>query len=219
MSGASEIASVLEAKIAESKANIDVAEVGRVLSVGDGIARVYGLDNVKYNEMVEFPNGVKGMALNLEEDNVGVVLFGDDTGIKEGDIVKRTDKIVSVPVGKELLGRVVNALGEPIDGMGAVKAEKFSNSEVKAPGIIARQSVCEPMQTGLKIVDALIPIGRGQRELIIGDRQTGKTFNCSAGCSNFERPWRYGLYNRCRCHSFRRGSFAVYCTVFRMCNG
>lgn len=175
MSGASEIASVLEAKIAESKANIDVAEVGRVLSVGDGIARVYGLDNVKYNEMVEFPNGVKGMALNLEEDNVGVVLFGDDTGIKEGDIVKRTDKIVSVPVGKELLGRVVNALGEPIDGMGAVKAEKFSNSEVKAPGIIARQSVCEPMQTGLKIVDALIPIGRGQRELIIGDRQTGKT--------------------------------------------
>lgn len=175
MSGASEIASVLEAKIAESKANIDVAEVGRVLSVGDGIARVYGLDNVKYNEMVEFPNGVKGMALNLEEDNVGVVLFGDDTGIKEGDIVKRTDKIVSVPVGKELLGRVVNALGEPIDGMGGVKAEKFSNSEVKAPGIIARQSVCEPMQTGLKIVDALIPIGRGQRELIIGDRQTGKT--------------------------------------------
>ena len=175
MSGASEIASVLEAKIAESKANIDVAEVGRVLSVGDGIARVYGLDNVKYNEMVEFPNGVKGMALNLEEDNVGVVLFGDDTGIKEGDIVKRTDKIVSVPVGKELLGRVVNALGEPIDGMGAVKAEKFSNSEVKAPGIIARQSVCEPMQTGLKIVDALIPIGRRQRELIIGDRQTGKT--------------------------------------------
>nr|QIM10697.1 ATP synthase subunit alpha [uncultured Alphaproteobacteria bacterium] len=175
MSGASEIASVLEAKIAEAKADIDIAEVGRVLSVGDGIARVYGLNNVKYNEMVEFPNGVKGMALNLEEDNVGVVLFGDDTGIKEGDIVKRTDKIVSVPVGKGLLGRVVNALGEPIDGLGAVKAEEYSNSEVKAPGIIARQSVCEPVQTGLKIVDALIPIGRGQRELIIGDRQTGKT--------------------------------------------
>lgn len=175
MSGASEIASVLEAKIAEAKADIDIAEVGRVLSVGDGIARVYGLNNVKYNEMVEFPNGVKGMALNLEEDNVGVVLFGDDTGIKEGDIVRRTDKIVSVPVGKGLLGRVVNALGEPIDGLGAVKAEEYSNSEVKAPGIIARQSVCEPVQTGLKIVDALIPIGRGQRELIIGDRQTGKT--------------------------------------------
>lgn len=175
MSGASEIASVLEAKIAGAKADIDVAEVGRVLSVGDGIARVYGLNNVKYNEMVEFPNGVKGMALNLEEDNVGVVLFGDDTGIREGDVVRRTDKIVSVPVGKGLLGRVVNALGEPIDGLGAVKAEEYSNSEVKAPGIIARQSVCEPVQTGLKIVDALIPIGRGQRELIIGDRQTGKT--------------------------------------------
>lgn len=175
MSGASEIASVLEAKIAGAKADIDVAEVGRVLSVGDGIARVYGLNNVKYNEMVEFPNGVKGMALNLEEDNVGVVLFGDDTGIREGDVVRRTDKIVSVPVGKGLLGRVVNALGEPIDGLGEVKAEEYSNSEVKAPGIIARQSVCEPVQTGLKIVDALIPIGRGQRELIIGDRQTGKT--------------------------------------------
>ena len=175
MSGASEIASLLKSKIAEAKADIDVAEVGRVLSVGDGIARVYGLDNVKYNEMVEFPNGVKGMALNLEEDNVGVVLFGDDTGIKEGDIVKRTDKIVSVPVGKALLGRVVNALGEPIDGLGSIKADKYSNSEVKAPGIIERQSVCEPVQTGLKIVDALIPIGRGQRELIIGDRQTGKT--------------------------------------------
>ncbi len=175
MSGASEIASLLKSKIAEAKADIDVAEVGRVLSVGDGIARVYGLDNVKYNEMVEFPNGVKGMALNLEEDNVGVVLFGDDSGIKEGDIVKRTDKIVSVPVGKALLGRVVNALGEPIDGLGKIKSEQYSNSEVKAPGIIERQSVCEPVQTGLKIIDALIPIGRGQRELIIGDRQTGKT--------------------------------------------
>lgn len=175
MSGASEITSILESKISEAEMGIDIAEVGRVLSVGDGIVRVYGLNNVKYNEMVEFPNGVKGMALNLEEDNVGVVLFGDDTGIKEGDIVKRTDKIVSVPVGKELLGRVVNALGEPIDGLGQIKAEKYSNSEIKAPGIIARQSVCEPVQTGLKIVDALIPIGRGQRELIIGDRQTGKT--------------------------------------------
>ena len=175
MSGASEITSILESKISEAEAGIDIAEVGRVLSVGDGIVRVYGLNNVKYNEMVEFPNGLKGMALNLEEDNVGVVLFGDDTGIKEGDIVKRTDKIVSVPVGKTLLGRVVNALGEPIDGLGQIKAEKYSNSEIKAPGIIARRSVCEPVQTGLKIVDALIPIGRGQRELIIGDRQTGKT--------------------------------------------
>ena len=175
MSGASEISSILEAKIAGSEAGADVAEVGRVLSVGDGIARVYGLDNVRYNEMVEFANGVKGMALNLEEDNVGVVLFGSDEGIREGDIVRRTDRIVSVPVGKELLGRVVDALGETIDGLGKINATEYSNSEVKAPGIIERRSVHEPVQTGLKIVDALIPIGRGQRELIIGDRQTGKT--------------------------------------------
>ena len=175
MSGASEISSILEAKIAGTEAGADVAEVGRVLSVGDGIARVYGLDNVRYNEMVEFANGVKGMALNLEEDNVGVVLFGSDEGIREGDIVRRTDRIVSVPVGKELLGRVVDALGEPIDGSGKINATEYSNSEVKAPGIIERRSVHEPVQTGLKIVDALIPIGRGQRELIIGDRQTGKT--------------------------------------------
>ena len=175
MSGASEISSILEAKIAQSDASADVSEVGHVLSVGDGIARVYGLNNVRYNEMVEFAGGVKGMALNLEEDNVGVVLFGSDEQVKEGDIVRRTDKIVSVPVGKALLGRVVDALGEPIDGMGEIKAETFSDSDVKAPGIIARRSVHEPVQTGLKIIDALIPIGRGQRELIIGDRQTGKT--------------------------------------------
>ena len=175
MSGASEISSILEAKIAGTEAGADVSEIGRVLSVGDGIARVYGLDKVRYNEMVEFPNGIKGMALNLEEDNVGVVLFGSDEGIKEGDIVKRTDRIVSVPVGKGLLGRVVDALGEPIDGLGKIDAAEYSNSEIKAPGIIERRSVHEPVQTGLKIVDALIPIGRGQRELIIGDRQTGKT--------------------------------------------
>ena len=175
MSGASEISTILEAKIAQTDAKADVSEIGRVLSVGDGIARVYGLDNVRYNEMVEFANGVKGMALNLEEDNVGVVLFGSDEGIKEGDIVKRTDRIVSVPVGKALLGRVVDALGEPIDGLGDIQAEKYSDSDIKAPGIIARRSVHEPVQTGLKIIDALIPIGRGQRELIIGDRQTGKT--------------------------------------------
>ncbi len=149
MSGASEISSILEAKIAQSEVEADVAEVGRVLSVGDGIARVYGLDNVRYNEMVEFANGVKGMALNLEEDNVGVVLFGSDEGIREGDIVKRTDRIVSVPVGKALLGRVVDALGEPIDGLGEIKATEYSNSEVKAPGIIERRSVHEPVQTGI----------------------------------------------------------------------
>ena len=172
---ASEISSIIKDKIAKSETNIDVAQVGKVLSVGDGVARVYGLDEVQAGELVEFSSGVKGMALNLEEDNVGVVIFGDDDDIKEGDIVKRTESIVSVPVGKELLGRVVNALGEPIDGMGAIKAKEYRRSDIKAPGIIARKSVHEPMQTGIKIVDSLIPIGRGQRELIIGDRQTGKT--------------------------------------------
>lgn len=172
---ASEISSIIKEKIASSKINTNVEEVGYVLSVGDGIARVYGLNNVQANEMVEFESGVKGMALNLEEDNVGVVLFGSDANVKEGERVKRTDSIVSVPVGKGLLGRVVNALGEPIDGLGDIKAEEFRASDVKAPGIITRKSVHEPVQTGLKIVDSLIPIGRGQRELIIGDRQTGKT--------------------------------------------
>ena len=172
---ASEISSIIRDKIAQSDAKIDVAQVGRVLSVGDGVARVYGLDEVQAGELVEFASGVKGMALNLEEDNVGVVIFGSDQDIKEGDIVKRTESIVSVPVGKELLGRVVNALGEPIDGLGAVKAKEYRRSDVKAPGIIARRSVHEPVQTGIKMIDSLIPIGRGQRELIIGDRQTGKT--------------------------------------------
>lgn len=170
-----EVSSILREKIEQYNLETDMSEVGRVLSVGDGIAQVYGLDNVQSNEMVEFSSGVKGMALNLEENSVGVVIFGSDEGIKEGDLVKRTDKIVSVPVGKELLGRVVNALGEPIDGLGSINARSFSNAEVKAPGIIARRSVHEPVQTGLKIIDSLIPIGRGQRELIIGDRQTGKT--------------------------------------------
>lgn len=171
----SEISSILKDKIKGTNTDIDIAEVGRVLSVGDGVARIYGLENVQANEMVEFASGVKGMALNLEEDNVGVVIFGSDHDIKEGDIVCRTDKIVSVPVGTELLGRVVNALGEPIDGKGAIKAKKSSFADIKAPGIITRKSVHEPVQTGLKIIDSLIPIGRGQRELIIGDRQTGKT--------------------------------------------
>lgn len=172
---ADEISSILKEKIADFDLDSDMSEVGNVLSVGDGIARVYGLDKVQLNEMVEFENGTKGMALNLEEDSVSVVLFGTDEGIKEGDVVKRTGKIVSVPVGKALLGRVVDALGNPIDGMGEIKAEKYSNAEIKAPGIIPRRSVHEPVQTGLKVIDSLIPIGRGQRELIIGDRQTGKT--------------------------------------------
>ena len=172
---AAEISAILKKQIENFDADAEISEVGEVLSVGDGIARIYGLDNVQSGEMVEFSDGTKGMALNLETDNVGVVIFGDDKEIKEGDIVKRTGNIVEVPVGKELLGRVVNALGEPIDGKGPIKAKENKKVDVKAPGILPRKSVHEPMSTGLKAVDALIPIGRGQRELIIGDRQTGKT--------------------------------------------
>lgn len=171
----SEISSVLKQQIAGFGAATEVAEVGQVLSIGDGVARVYGLDNVHAGEMVEFSNGVKGMALNLETDNVGVVIFGDDRGIREGDSVKRTGAIVEVPAGKGLLGRVVDGLGNPIDGKGPLTNVKMTRVEVKAPGIIPRKSVSEPMQTGLKAIDSLVPIGRGQRELIIGDRQTGKT--------------------------------------------
>nr|AST08689.1 ATP synthase F1 subunit alpha [Chlorella heliozoae] len=171
----SEISVLLEQKISNSYSKINIDEIGRVLSVGDGIARIYGLNKIQAGEMVEFNSGVRGMALNLENDNVGVVLFGSDNAINEGDIVKRTGTIVDVPVGKGTLGRVVDALGNPIDGKGPLKDVTRRRAEVKAPGIIARQSVHEPMQTGLKAVDSLVPIGRGQRELIIGDRQTGKT--------------------------------------------
>ena len=172
---ASEISSILKNEIKDVSDEAKVSEVGTVLTVGDGIARVYGLDNVQAGEMVEFPGKVKGMALNLEEDNVGVVIFGSDKSIKEGDVVKRTQSIVEVPTGKSLLGRVVDGLGNPIDGKGPLKNVKMRRAELKAPGIIPRKSVNEPMQTGLKAIDSLIPIGRGQRELIIGDRQTGKT--------------------------------------------
>ena len=172
----SEVTKILKEQIKKFGEKAEISEVGQVLSVGDGIARVHGLDNVQAGEMVEFSKGIKGMALNLENDNVGVVIFGDDRSIKEGDIVKRTGAIVDVPVGKKLLGRVVDALGNPIDGKGELdKKLERKRVEVKAPGIIPRQSVNEPMQTGLKAIDSLIPIGRGQRELIIGDRQTGKT--------------------------------------------
>ncbi|MBN9448840.1 MAG: F0F1 ATP synthase subunit alpha [Bosea sp.] len=170
-----EISAILKAQISNFGSEASVTEVGQVLSVGDGIARVYGLDKVQAGEMVEFESGVRGMALNLESDNVGVVIFGSDREIKEGQTVKRTGAIVDVPVGKELLGRVVDALGNPIDGKGPIKAKTRARVDVKAPGIIPRKSVHEPMATGLKAIDALIPIGRGQRELIIGDRQTGKT--------------------------------------------
>jgi F-type H+-transporting ATPase subunit alpha len=172
---AAEITSILKDQIQNFGQEAEVSEVGQVLSIGDGIARVYGLDNVQYGEMVEFPGGVRGMALNLESDNVGVVVFGADRGIAEGDTVKRTGAIVDVPVGKALLGRVVDALGNPIDGKGPIETTERRRVDVKAPGIIPRKSVHEPMQTGIKSIDALIPVGRGQRELIIGDRQTGKT--------------------------------------------
>ncbi|GAB4270052.1 MAG: F0F1 ATP synthase subunit alpha [Pararhodobacter sp.] len=172
---AAEISAILKEQIKNFGQQVEVAEVGRVLSVGDGIARVHGLDNVQAGEMVEFPGGIRGMALNLEEDNVGIVIFGSDRDIKEGDTVKRTKSIVDVPAGDALLGRVVDALGNPIDGKGPIAASERRVADVKAPGIIPRKSVHEPMATGLKSVDAMIPIGRGQRELIIGDRQTGKT--------------------------------------------
>ncbi len=172
---AAEISTILKEQIAAFGNEAEVAEIGRVLSVGDGVARVHGLDHVQSGEMVEFPGGIKGMALNLESDNVGIVIFGDDRTIKEGDTVKRTGAIVECPVGRGLLGRVVDALGNPIDGKGPLVDVTTTRVEVKAPGIIPRKSVHEPMQTGLKAIDSLVPIGRGQRELIIGDRQTGKT--------------------------------------------
>ncbi len=172
---AEEISEVLKKRIEEFERTVELSEEGIVTYVGDRVARVYGLDNVMYSEIVEFPSGVMGMAFNLEEDNVGVILFGDDTFVKEGDRVKRTGRIISVPVGKELLGRVVNPLGQPIDGLGPIEAKEYLPIERIAPGICDRQPVCEPLQTGLKAIDSMIPIGRGQRELIIGDRQTGKT--------------------------------------------
>ena len=172
---ASEISEILKEEITNFSDTAEVSEIGTVLTVGDGIARVYGLDNVQAGEMVDFPGNIKGMALNLEEDNVGVVIFGDDRSIKEGDVVKRTGNIVEVKVGRGLLGRVVDGLGNPIDGKGELKNVENKRVEIKAPGIIPRTSVSEPMQTGIKAIDSLIPIGRGQRELIIGDRQTGKT--------------------------------------------
>ena len=172
---ADEISKIIRDQIGAYDVDVDVAEVGTVVSIGDGIARVHGVERVMAGEMLEFPRGVFGIALNLEEDSVGVVLLGESTGIKEGDTVKRTGRIISVPVGDELLGRVVNALGQPIDGMGPITAKEFSPLERLAPGVVDRLPVREPLQTGLKAIDAMIPIGRGQRELIIGDRQTGKT--------------------------------------------
>jgi F-type H+-transporting ATPase subunit alpha len=173
--GIGDALTVLEEKISKISQLNDVQEYGKVISIGDGIARVYGLNKVQAGEMVDFASGVKGMALNLEADNVGIVVLGNDREIQEGDIVMRTGSIVDIPIGEEMLGRVFDALGNPIDGLGPVNTTRRRKVELKAPGIIPRQSVHEPMQTGIKAVDALVPIGRGQRELIIGDRQTGKT--------------------------------------------
>jgi F-type H+-transporting ATPase subunit alpha len=172
---ADEISSILKEQIKNYNKNIEMSETGSVLSVGDGVARVYGLDHAMSGELVVFPGDISGMVLNLEKDSVGVVIFGEDRTIKEGDTVKRTKKIVQVPVGEALLGRVVNVMGQPIDGQGPIETEHSRVIEMKAPGIIARKSVHEPLQTGIKAIDSMIPIGRGQRELIIGDRQTGKT--------------------------------------------
>src|SRR5512144_672096 len=172
---AEEISKIIREQIGSYAVDVDVAEVGSIISLGDGIARVHGVDRAMAGEMLEFPHGVFGIALNLEEESVGAVLLGEYTQIKEGDIVKRTGRIISVPVGEELLGRVVNALGQPIDGKGPIAAKQSSPIERLAPGVVDRSPVKEPMQTGLKAIDGMVPIGRGQRELIIGDRQTGKT--------------------------------------------
>ena len=170
-----EITKIIRAQIENYETLIEQSETGTVITVGDGIARVSGLDACVVNELIEFPNGSFGMAQNLEENSVSVVILGTDSGIREGDTVKRTGKVVSVPVGKSLIGRVVDALGAPIDGKGQIEPEDFRPIELKAPGVIERKSVSVPLQTGIKAIDAMIPIGRGQRELIIGDRQTGKT--------------------------------------------
>src|SRR5262245_5635044 len=172
---AEEISKIIREQIGSYAVDVDVAEVGSIIAIGDGIARVHGVDNAMAGEMLEFPHGVFGIALNLEEDSVGTVLLGDFHDIKEGDQVKRTGRIISVPVGEAMLGRVVNALGQPVDGKGPIETKQCSPIERLAPGVVDRQSVKEPLQTGLKAIDALVPIGRGQRELIIGDRQTGKT--------------------------------------------
>jgi F-type H+-transporting ATPase subunit alpha len=172
---AEEISQIIKKRIDDFDREVQVAETGTVLNVGDGVARIYGLQNALSGEMVEFPGKIYGLVLNLEEDNVGVAVFGDVSHIKEGDTVKRTGKILQVPVGMSMVGRVVNALGQPIDGLGPIEAKEYKNVETKAPGIVKRQSVKEPLQTGIKAIDSMVPIGRGQRELIIGDRQTGKT--------------------------------------------
>jgi len=191
---AEEITQVIKEQIGKYEQEVDISEVGRVLSVGDGIARIYGLQNVMANELIEFPHGIMGMVLNLEEDNIGAAILGEDIHIKEGDLVKRTNKITRVPVGEALVGRVVNALGQPIDGKGDIEAEEFRNVEARAPGVVWRMPVKEPLQTGIKAIDAMIPIGRGQRELIIGDRGTGKSVVAMDSIINQKDTGVYCIY-------------------------
>src|SRR5687767_982036 len=191
---AEEISKIIRDQIGSYAVDVDVAEVGTIISIGDGIARVHGVENTMAGEMLEFPHGLYGIALNLEEESVGAVLLGEFTEIKEGDTVKRTGRIISVPVGEEMLGRVVNALGQPLDGKGPIVTKQFSPIERLAPGVVDRQPVREPLQTGLKAIDAMIPIGRGQRELIIGDRQTGKTAVAAGAILNQKKTgviWMY----------------------------
>ena len=233
---ADEISKIIKDQLGDYSLDVDVAEVGTVVSVGDGIARIHGLEACMSTEMLEFPQGVFGIALNLEESSVGAVLLGDKTAIKEGDIVKRTGRIISVPVGEEMLGRVVNALGQPIDGKGPIASVQTAPIEKIAPGVVDRQPVKEPLQTGLKAIDAMVPIGRGQRELIIGDRQTGKTavavdaiinqkgldviciYNAigqkqstvGAGGQDIRRTRRDGVHDRCGCRRVRSRATAVY---------
>src|SRR6266705_1714224 len=194
---AEEISKIIRDQIGSYAVDVDVAEVGSIISIGDGIARVHGVENAMAGEMLEFPRGVFGIALNLEEESVGAVLLGEFREIKEGDPVKRTGRIISVPVGEELLGRVVNALGQPLDGKGPIATKQFSPIERIAPGVVDRQSVKEPLQTGLKAIDAMVPIGRGQRELIIGDRQTGKTAVAIDAIINQKELWRADEQVKC----------------------
>ena len=222
---AEEISKIIEDQIKNYEQRVEMSETGTVLYVGDGIARVYGVQNAMAMELLEFPGGVMGMVLNLEEDNVGVALLGSDVGIKEGDPVKRTGKIFSVPVGDKVMGRVLNPLGQPIDGLGPVEAEEVRPVEIKAPGIIARKSVHEPMPTGLKAIDAMTPIGRGQRELIIGDRQTGKTAVCidailvGSGGRHPAQARCHGIHHHHLGHRFRPGSLAVHRGLHRLHHG
>jgi F-type H+-transporting ATPase subunit alpha len=214
-----EVTSILQQELEAYKTQLKLEEVGTILQVGDGIARIYGLENCMTGELLEFPGGVMGMALNLEAHTVGAVVLGSDQNLKDGDLVKRTGKIVQVPVGKALLGRVVDALGRPLDGQGPIVPEGYRPVEGRAPSVVERQPVKEPLMTGLKAIDAMIPIGRGQRELIIGDRDWAETLYCRRCCGDTQTVWRHGTHHRGECH--RRGSRlpSISGSVQRLCDG